>query len=158
MYNASVYRDEAGEVAGIFAAARDISERKHAEAQLLQHRQRLEQLVATRTSDLAQAIGRLTAANQELETFAYSVSHDLRTPLRAIDGFSNILLKDYADKLDAEGKRLLQVVRDGATRMGHLIEDILAFSRVSRQATGGVGYRYGIAGPGHAARACPYHG
>ena len=131
--NASVYRDEAGEVAGIFAAARDISERKHAEAQLLQHRQRLEELVATRTSDLEQAIGRLTAANQELETFAYSVSHDLRAPLRAIDGFSNILLKDYSDKFDEEGKRLLQVVRDGATRMGQLIEDILAFSRVSRQ-------------------------
>ena len=100
---------------------------------LLQHRQHLEELVATRTNDLERAIGGLTAANQELETFAYSVSHDLRTPLRAIDGFSNILLKDYADKLDAEGRRLLQVVRDGATRMGHLIDDILAFSRIGRQ-------------------------
>ena len=73
------------------------------------------------------------APTRNWKSFAYSVSHDLRTPLRAIDGFSNILLEDYRDRLDAEGKRLLQVVRDGATRMGLLIDHILAFSRISRQ-------------------------
>ena len=73
-------------------------------------------------------------ANKELKSFAYSVSHDLRVPLRAIDGFSQILVDGYQDKLDAEGRRIVQVVRDGATRMGRLIDDILAFSRIGRQA------------------------
>ena len=133
LYNASTYHDENGEVAGVFAAARDVTQRRRTEAELALHRQHLEELVAARTADLAQANQGLEAANQELESFAYSVSHDLRTPLRAIDGFSQILVKEYEDKLDTEGKRILQVVRDGATRMGHLIDDILAFSRVGRQ-------------------------
>jgi signal transduction histidine kinase len=85
----------------------------------------LEQRVWQRTAQLE-------AANKELETFSYSVSHDLRTPLRAIDGFSSILLDDYADKLDEEGKRLLNVVRDNTSRMEQLIDDILQFSRSSR--------------------------
>ncbi len=76
----------------------------------------------------------LEAANQELETFAYSVSHDLRAPLRSIDGYSNILLEDYGDKLDAEGQRLLNVVRNSAVKMSRLRDDILAFSRAGRTA------------------------
>ncbi len=76
----------------------------------------------------------LQLANQELEAFAYSVSHDLRAPLRAVDGFSHILLEDYADKLDDEGRRLLGLVRSGAERMAQLIEDLLNFSRAGRQA------------------------
>ena len=71
-------------------------------------------------------------ANADLEGFSYSVSHDLRTPLRAIDGFSNILLEDYADKLDEEGQRLLNVVRSNTVRMATLIDDILHFSRAGR--------------------------
>ncbi len=76
---------------------------------------------------------KLEDANQELEAFAYSVSHDLRVPLRAIDGFSRILVEDYEDKLDEEGIRLLNIVRDNTAKMGHLIDDILLLSRASRQ-------------------------
>ena len=73
-------------------------------------------------------------ANKELEAFSYSVSHDLRTPLRSIDGFSQALLEDYADKLDDEGKRHLVRVRAGAQRMGQLIDDLLKLSQVARSA------------------------
>lgn len=85
----------------------------------------LENRVETRTADLE-------AANKELEAFSYSVSHDLRSPLRAMDGFSRILLEDHAGQLDAEGKRLLGVVRSGARKMGELIDALLAFSRIGR--------------------------
>ncbi len=85
----------------------------------------LEQRVAERTAQLE-------ASNKELEAFAYSVSHDLRAPLRAIDGFSRILQEDHAQKLDEEGLRLLGVVRENTSRMDHLIIDLLALSRVSR--------------------------
>jgi signal transduction histidine kinase len=74
----------------------------------------------------------LEEANRELEAFAYSVSHDLRAPLRVIDGFSLILLEDYADRLDDEGRRLLNIVRANTCRMDDLIGDILSFSRMSR--------------------------
>ena len=74
----------------------------------------------------------MQAANKELEAFAYSVSHDLRSPLRAVDGFSRILLEEYADKLDAEGKRLLNVVRTNTQRMDQLITDLLTLSRITR--------------------------
>ena len=133
LYNASVFHDEAGNVAGVFAAARDVTKRKLAEAELAKHQQHLEELIVDRTRDLACANQALQSANQDLEAFAYSVSHDLRTPLRAIDGFSTILQEDYGDRLDEEGRRLLQVVRDGAQRMGCLIADVLEFSRIGRR-------------------------
>ncbi len=74
----------------------------------------------------------LSALNRELDAFSYSVSHDLRAPLRAVDGYSRMIEEDYADRLDSEGKRLLAVVRDSSQRMGMLIDDLLGLSRVGR--------------------------
>jgi signal transduction histidine kinase len=89
------------------------------------------------TTDLEERVHRRTAeleaANKELEAFSYSVSHDLRAPLRAIDGYSRIIEEDCADQLDDEGRRLLSVVRGSARRMGILIDSLLAFSRFGRQ-------------------------
>lgn len=79
-----------------------------------------------------QRTAQLETANADLESFSYSVSHDLRAPLRAIDGFAAILREDYGPRLDDEGKRLFQVVSDNAKKMGQLIDDILAFSRAGR--------------------------
>jgi PAS domain S-box-containing protein len=138
--HASVYRDENGAVAGVCGVARDITERKRVEEELVVYRQHLEDLVAKRTAEilassknLEDANKSLATANQELETFAYSVSHDLRTPLRAVDGFSRILMEEYAPKLDTEGQRIVSVVREGTRKMAQMIDDILAFSRAGRQ-------------------------
>ena len=92
----------------------DITERKLAE-----------QVLQLRTAQVE-------AANKELEAFSYSISHDLRSPLRAMDGFSRILLEEYASQLPPEAQRYLGLVRENAQQMGHLIEDLLAFSRLSR--------------------------
>lgn len=93
---------------------RDITERKQAE------------------ESLRGSAAQLEAANRELESFSYSVSHDLRAPLRGIDGFSQALLEDYADRLDADGRDYLERVRAGAQRMGRLIDDMLKLARVTR--------------------------
>jgi len=88
--------------------------------------------VAALQSRLEEATSRVEQANRELESLSYSVSHDLRAPLRAIDGFSRILEEDYADRLDSEGLRVLSVIRDSTARIGRLIEDMLALSRLAR--------------------------
>ena len=80
------------------------------------------------------ALERMKTLDQELEAFSYSISHDLRAPLRSIDGYSRILQEDYADKLDDEGKRVLAVVMNNAKRMGKLIDDLLDFGRLGRKA------------------------
>lgn len=90
------------------------------------HADELELRVGERTAELQ-------AANKELDAFSYSVSHDLRAPLRAVDGYARMLEEDYTDKLDAEGRRLLGVVRASSQQMGRLIDDLLAFSRLGRE-------------------------
>jgi signal transduction histidine kinase len=90
------------------------------------HAAELESRVQARTAELE-------ATNRELESFSYSVSHDLRAPLRAVDGYARMLEEDYSARLDEEGRRLLGVVRGASTRMGQLIDDLLAFSQLGRQ-------------------------
>ena len=84
-------------------------------------------------SRIEQLTDRLEQAARELESLSYSVSHDLRAPLRAIDGFSRILEEDYADRLDSEGVRVLSVIRESSAKMGRLMEDVLTFSRLGRK-------------------------
>jgi len=118
--------DEAGQVDFLVFSLNDVTDRKKAEEEIRQLNEELEQRVKRRTAQLE-------AANRELESFSYSVSHDLRGPLRAIDGFSRILLKDQAQRLDAEGQRLLGIIRANTRKMDRLIEDLLAFSRLGRR-------------------------
>lgn len=121
----AVIRHDDGTVEKVLGVIIDITARKKAEAEILELNATLEQKVDERTRELQEAI-------RDLESFSYSVSHDLRAPLRAIGGFADILLEDYADKLDDEGKKYLAVVHKNTVRMGQLIDDLLAFSKLGR--------------------------
>ena len=114
-------RDPAGDLVGFASIARDISARRRNLA-----------AIAALNAELEQRVAELAAANGELEAFSYSVSHDLRGPLRAIDGFSKILQEQYRDALDAQGRHFLSRVRAGSQRMGQLIDDLLSLARINR--------------------------
>lgn len=117
--------DNHGKHIGFRGLLRDVTERKLAENEIKKMNEELERRVKERTAQLE-------AANKELEAFSYSVSHDLRAPLRSIDGFSSALVEDYGDCLDNQGKDYLQRVRTASQRMAQLIDDLLNLSRVSR--------------------------
>jgi PAS domain S-box-containing protein len=119
--------DNHGKIAGLLAVGRDITERKRMEEELSKYREHLEELVRQRTMQLEQA-------NKELEAFAYSVSHDLRAPLRHIDGFIGLLQKKAAGALDEQGRHYMDAISGSANKMGRLIDDLLSFSRMGRQA------------------------
>jgi light-regulated signal transduction histidine kinase (bacteriophytochrome) len=107
----------------VSAAIRDVTQRK-----------RMEEDVQKLNEDLKQRAAQLEAANKELEAFSYSVSHDLRAPLRSIDGFSHVVLEDYGEQLPADARGYLERVRAAAQRMAVLIDDLLNLSRVTRTA------------------------
>ena len=109
MYNASIYRDDSGKVVGIFAAARDITDRKRAEADLMR-------------------------SNQDLQQFAYVASHDLQEPLRNVVSCLQMLEKKYKNSLNAEADQYIQYAVEGALRMKALIQDLLAYSRIGTKA------------------------
>jgi PAS domain S-box-containing protein len=115
-----------GGEACLVAASLDIHERVEAENALAHHREHLEELVAARTAELE-------ASNRELESFNYSVSHDLRSPLRHLSGYSNLLAAKTEGLLDAEGQEFLRQIEAAARLMGQLVDDLLAFSRMGRQ-------------------------
>ena len=119
-------RDGAGTVVMIHGVLLDISKSKQAEEEVRALNGELEARVRARTAELRSTL-------RELEAFSYSVSHDLKAPLRGIDGYSQIVLEDYADRLDDEGRMLLGRIREGVTRMHDLIEDLLAYSRMERK-------------------------
>jgi PAS domain S-box-containing protein len=125
LYNAAVYKSESGELQGVFAAARDITKSKQAEEEIRKLNQELEQRVLDRTTQLE-------ASNKELEAFAYSISHDLRAPLRHIDGFIELLKMEIAASLDEQEQHYMMAISDSAKRMGSLIDDLLSFSRMGR--------------------------
>ncbi|MCW5943717.1 MAG: PAS domain S-box protein [Fimbriimonadaceae bacterium] len=120
----SPFRDEAGQVVGILAALEDITEQVRAETKVREAHEELERRVRDRTAELQ-------TMNRELESFSYSVSHDLRAPLRSINGFGKILQEEFAENLGEEGRDYLRRIVDATRRMGQLIDDLLDLSRTS---------------------------
>ena len=120
-------KEKDGTIRGGVVAFRDITRRKRDEREIHQLNEELEQRVVERTAQLA-------AANQELEAFTYSVSHDLRAPLRHIGGFSRILIEDFGATMNPEARRHLQRIQDGTQRMGLLVDELLNLARLGRHA------------------------
>jgi PAS domain S-box-containing protein len=120
------FRDSSGQIKRMVGLIEDITERRRVEELIKQINVELEQRVKQRTAALA-------AKSRELEVFAYSVAHDLKAPLRGIDGYSRLLLEDYADKLDDEGRGFLHNIHASTEQMSQLIEDLLAYSRLERR-------------------------
>jgi PAS domain S-box-containing protein len=151
--NVESVRDDAGKIIHSASSWRDISARKIMENELREYRENLEELVKARTgeledktktlensrkslallmADVNKSREELGESNKELEAFSYSVSHDLRAPLRAIGGFTRILMEDYSANLDDEGRELGGFILQNTQKMAQLIDDLLAFSRMSR--------------------------
>jgi PAS domain S-box-containing protein len=129
LVNTAPIKDREGRSSGAVGLFQDITQRKRTEDKI----RKLNADLSDRVREVSLRTLQLEAANKELEAFSYSVSHDLRTPLRAIEGFARMLVEDYAPKLDGEGLRLLDVIRSNTRIMGHLIDDLLALSRLGRQ-------------------------
>ncbi len=141
LYNATVYRDEAGKITGVFAAARDITERKRAEDALLRANRELDDRVKERTVELQEAntllekkSNELARSNLELQQFAYIASHDLQEPLRAISGFTELLEKRYKGQIDERADTYINFIIDGTKQMNQVIFDLLEYSRVQTKA------------------------
>ena len=113
-------------VISLTGTIQDITERKLADEEIRTLNKDLDQKIKDRTAELTEAV-------KEMEAFSYSVSHDLRSPLRALNGFSHLLNEDYGSLLDEQGKRMLNMIAENATSMGNLIDDLLHFSRLNRQ-------------------------
>ncbi len=124
--------DKNGKITGTLSSATDITEQYRANAALKASEERVRTLNDELESRVVMRTAQLEAANKELEAFSYSVSHDLRSPLRAIHSFTTILKEEYAPCLDEEGNRICEIIESNAIRMGTLIDDLLAFSRVGR--------------------------
>jgi PAS domain S-box-containing protein len=121
----SPIKDGSGAIVGASKIARDISDRKAAELEIQKLNNQLEERVALRTADLA-------TVNQELEAFSYSVSHDLRAPLRHISGFSQLLVEEFGPTLDPEARRYVERIQAGTKQMGLLVDELLGLTRVGR--------------------------
>jgi len=131
----SLQRDERGNPAAILETNNNITERKRAEEALRRSRDELEVKVKERTAELGKMNVDLQSVNQELEAFAYSVSHDLRAPVRHIAGFTELLQKHADRVLDDKSRHQISMILDAACRMGSLVDDLLAFSRIGRAET-----------------------
>ncbi len=155
LYNATVYQDEGGKITGVFAAARDITERKRAEDALLRAYRELDDRVKERTIELREANAllekeiaerkatadelrekseELARSNLELQQFAYIASHDLQEPLRAISGFTELLEKRYKGQMDERADKYINFIIDGTKQMNQVIFDLLEYSRVQTKA------------------------
>jgi PAS domain S-box-containing protein len=126
--NAQPLRDKNGRLRGGVIAIRDITQRRKAEQSIGKLNEELEQRVVERTAQLNEV-------NKELETFTYSVAHDLRAPLRHIAGFSGILLEEFGPSMDAGAQHYLDRIKKGAGKMGQLVDELLSLARVGRQET-----------------------
>src|SRR5204863_7671700 len=126
-YSVRTVKVENDEIGSLTDAFNQMLIQIHEQNQALsEFNQNLENKVAERTTELE-------AANKELESFSYSISHDLRAPVRAINSYINIFSEDYSNQLDNEAKRLINIVSNNSRKMGMLIDDLLAFARLSRK-------------------------
>jgi PAS domain S-box-containing protein len=126
-------RDEDGRLRGFVKVTHDVSEQRASEQATVELKDALERRVAERTVQLEQQAADLAAVNAELEAFSYSVSHDLRAPLRAMNGFARIMEEEFGDRMPPQASLYLQKVKENAQQMGSLIDALLSFSRMQRQ-------------------------